>query len=197
MVFDFFQPLDADFFEFVQGLSSQTLGKKVVFHSETDFPNIEKASIAVIGVLESRGLGEGNYETDLTHIRKEFYSMFPGNWEAQIVDLGNIAPGNYLEDTYYVLKNEVAQLIKNKVIPVVIGGSQDLTYAMYRAYDQLEQMVNVVSVDSKFDFAKENGLPANSFLSSMIVEEPNNLFNYSNIGYQTYFNSQDEFDLIE
>ncbi|ESU19766.1 hypothetical protein FCR2A7T_16270 [Flavobacterium cauense R2A-7] len=197
MVFDFFQPLDADFFEFVQGLSSQTLGKKVVFHSETDFPNIEKASIAVIGVLESRGMGEGNYETDLTHIRKEFYSMFPGNWEAQIVDLGNIAPGNSLEDTYYVLKNAVAQLIKNKVIPLVIGGSQDLTYAMYRAYDQLEQMVNVVSVDSRFDFAKENGLPANSFLSSMIVEEPNNLFNYSNIGYQTYFNSQEEIDLIE
>lgn len=197
MVFDFFQPLDADFLEYVQGLSHQALGRKVVFHTETDFPNIEKAAIAIIGVMENRGLGEGNYEVDLSHIRKEFYSLFPGNWESQIVDLGNIAPGNSLEDTYYVLKNAVAHLIKNKVIPVVIGGSQDLTYAMYRAYDQLEQMVNVVSVDSKFDFAKENGVPANSFLSSMIVEEPSNLFNYSNIGYQTYFNSQEEIDLIE
>lgn len=197
MVFDFFQPLDADFFEYVQGLSSQALGKKVVFHSETDFPAIEKAAIAIIGVQENRGRDEENPSVDLIHIRKEFYGLFPGNWEAAIVDLGNIVPGNSLEDTYYVLKNAVAHLIKNKVIPVIIGGSQDLTYAMYRAYDQLEQMVNVVSVDSKFDFAKEKGLPAHSFLSTMIVEEPTNLFNYSNIGFQTYCNAQEEIDLIE
>jgi hypothetical protein len=31
----------------------------------------------------------------------------------------------------------------------------------------------------------------------MIIKEPNNLFNYSNIGYQTYYNSQEEIDLIE
>ena len=36
-----------------------------------------------------------------------------------------------------------------------------------------------------------------SFLSKIIVDEPNNLFNYSNIGFQTYYNSQEEIDLIE
>jgi hypothetical protein len=29
------------------------------------------------------------------------------------------------------------------------------------------------------------------------LDEPNNLFNYSNVGYQTYYNSQEEIDLIE
>ena len=29
------------------------------------------------------------------------------------------------------------------------------------------------------------------------MDEPNNLFNYTNIGYQTYYNSQEEIDLIE
>ncbi len=29
------------------------------------------------------------------------------------------------------------------------------------------------------------------------MEEPNNLYNYSNIGYQTYFTSQEEIDLME
>jgi len=197
MVFDFFQPLEDDFLEFIGSLSHQALGKKVVFHSAADFPNIEKATIAIIGVLENRGLGQSESEIDLHHIRKEFYSLFPGNWHAQIVDLGNIAPGNTMEDTYYVLKTAIAELVKNKVIPLVIGGSQDLTYAMYRAYDVLEQMVNVVAIDSKFDFAKEQSPAAHSYLSKMIVEEPNNLFNYSNIGYQTYYNSQEEIDLIE
>lgn len=197
MAFDFFQPLEDDFLQFIDGLSHQTLGKKVVFHSSTDFPNIEKAAIAIIGVLEDRGLKGHNEEINLDFVRREFYSLFPGNWHAEIVDLGNIVPGNSKDDTYYVLKTAVTELVKNKVIPIVIGGSQDLTYAMYRAYDQLEQMVNVVAIDSKFDFAKEQSPAAHSYLSKMIVEEPNNLFNYSNIGYQTYYNSQEEIDLIE
>ncbi|WP_177729967.1 MULTISPECIES: formimidoylglutamase [Flavobacterium] len=198
MAFDYIQPVDADFLEFIQGLNVQTLGRKVVFHTETDFPNIENAAIAIIGVHENRGFEGHNEHTDLTAIRKEFYSLFPGNWDAQIVDLGNVVAGSSSEDTYYVLRTAVAHLIKNGVIPIVIGGSQDLTYAIYRAYDQLEQMVNVVAIDSKFDFEKdEEQLAAHSFLTKMIVEEPNNLFNYSNVGYQTYFNSQEEIDLIE
>jgi len=197
MVFDFFQPVSAEVIQYIQSLSSQTLGQKTVFHTETDFPKLESAKIAIIGVLEDRGAGKNNETVDLSFIRKEFYALFPGNWNAQIVDLGDVVAGNDIEDTYYVLKNAVAHLVKNKIIPIVIGGSQDLTYAMYRAYDQLEQMANVVSVDSKFDFAKENSVASDSFLTKMIVEEPNNLFNYSNIGYQTYYNSQEEIDLIE
>ncbi|MPT36120.1 MAG: arginase, partial [Flavobacterium sp.] len=41
MAFDYIQPVDADFLEFIQGLNVQTLGRKVVFHTETEFPNIE------------------------------------------------------------------------------------------------------------------------------------------------------------
>ncbi|MCL9807950.1 formimidoylglutamase [Flavobacterium luminosum] len=196
MVFDFFRPIDSDLINFFQDLPAQTLGRKTIFHTQTDFPKIELAKIAIIGVLENRGLDNGQ-EIDITLIRKQFYSLYAGNWSAQIVDLGDIVPGNEAEDTYYVLKNAVAYLIKNNVIPIVLGGSQDLTYAMYRAYDQLEQMVNVVSVDAKFDFENEKASKADAYLTKMIVEEPNNLFNYSNIGYQTYFNSQEEIDLIE
>jgi hypothetical protein len=135
---------------------------------------------------------------DLTAIRKELYSLYPGNWEASIADLGDIGEGNSIEDTYFALKSVVSSLIKSKIIPIVIGGSQDLTYSMYRAYDDLEQMVNLVSVDSKFDLGKESDpISSNSYLTKIILEEPNNLFNYCNIGYQTFYNSQEEIDLIE
>ncbi len=197
MVFDFFQPHQTDFLNFIKGLHNQALGKKVVFNTEYEFPSFNEVSIAIIGVLENRGLDEGDNSVDLIHIRKEFYSLFPGNWQSQIIDLGNIVPGDSIEDTYFVVKSAVSHLIKNKIIPIILGGSQDLTYAIYRGYDQLEQMVNLVSVDSKFDFAKEVSSPSDSYLTKMIVEEPNNLFNYSNVGYQTYFNSQEEIDLIE
>lgn len=197
MEFDFLKPVDNSVLEYVNSLSSQELGSKIVFHTDDQIPEISKIAIAIIGVLDNRGASNGGV-VNLTAIRKKLYGMFPGNWDASIGDLGDILPGNTLEDTYFALKKVSSELIKNKIMPIVIGGSQDLTYALYRAYDELEQMVNVVAVDHKFDFGKENEtVTANSYLSKIIIDQPNNLFNYSNIGFQTYYNSQEEIDLIE
>ncbi|WPR71760.1 formimidoylglutamase [Flavobacterium sp. NG2] len=198
MEFEFLQPLSSDIERWIQGLSFQQLGSKVVFHTKDQFPDIDKVTIAVIGVLDNRGSKKAISDVDLVPIRKELYSMFPGNWDATIADLGDIVAGNTIEDTYFALRKVAATLIKNKIVPIIIGGSQDLTYALYRAYDELEQMVNLVSIDNQFDFGKdEESISASSYLTKIIVDEPNNLFNYCNIGYQTYYNSQEEIDLIE
>ena len=197
MVFDFLQPISASVEEYIATLSNQTLGKKVVFHTQTDFPVLDDVAIAIITVNEFRGSEKDNDDFSFDNFRKQFYSLFPGNWNASIVDLGTIEAGASVEDTYFVVKSLVAELVKKRIIPVVIGGSHDLTYPMYRGYDNLDQMVNLVSVDNQFDFSKENKLDSESYLSKIIVEEPNNLFNFSNLGFQTYFNSQEEIDLIE
>ena len=197
MVFDFLQPISESFEKYLQTLSNQSLGKKVVFHTQTDFPILEGVSIAIFTVNEHRGNDKDNEDYSFEVFRKKFYGMFPGNWNTSIVDLGTIEAGASIEDTYFVVKSLMTELIKKQIIPVVIGGTQDLTYPMYRAYDNLDQMVNLVSVDNQFDFSKENKLDKDAYLSKIIVEEPNNLFNFSNLGYQTYFNSQEEIDLIE
>ena len=198
MEFDFLSPLNNEIVAFRDELSSQQLGSKIVLHTSQDFPEVTKVSIGIIGVLENRGNSRGNQEIELKTVRQELYQLYPGNWDVSIADFGNILAGNSVEDTYFALKKVVAQLIKNKVIPIVIGGSQDLTYALYRAYDDLEQMVNIVAVDSQFDFGKESdAITASSYLTKIVIEEPNNLFNYCNIGYQTYYNSQEEIDLVE
>lgn len=197
MVFDFLQPVSSSIEEYISTLSNQTLGKKVVLHTQTDFPVLENIALALITVNESRGAAKENEDCNFDRFRKEFYSLYPGNWNVSLADLGTIEAGASIEDTYFVLKKLVEELVKKKIIPIVIGGSQDLTYAMYRAYDNLDQMVNLVAVDNQFDFAKENAFPSNSYLSKIIIEEPTNLFNYANLGYQTYYNSQEEIDLIE
>jgi len=198
MEFDFLVPLDAEILDYIQDLSAQHLGSKVVLHTNDSVPDLDKINIAIIGVLDNRGDKNIKSEVDLNNVRKELYSMFPGNWKASIADLGDILAGNSKEDTYFAVKKLTSSLIKRGVIPIVIGGSQDITYALYRAYDTLEQMVNLVSIDSKFDFGKENEeIGSGSFLTKIIIDEPNNLFNFCNIGYQTYYNSQEEIDLIE
>lgn len=198
MEFDFLKPLDIEVFQSINGFTSQQLGSKIVFHTKDQFPDLDKVKIAIIGVLDNRGNNSAITAVDLSSIRKQLYNMFPGNWDASIADLGDILAGNAITDTYFALSKVVSSLIKKKVIPIVIGGSQDLTYSLYRAYDDLEQMVNLVAIDSKFDFGKDDEpLSQESYLTNIIMDEPNNLFNYCNIGYQTYYNSQEEIDLIE
>ncbi|WP_188048735.1 formimidoylglutamase [Flavobacterium sp. GP15] len=198
MEFDFLKPIDSEVLDHIGTLTSQQLGSKIVLHTEEQFPDLDQIKIAIIGVFDNRGDAKAISDIDLIPVRMELYSLFPGNWNTSIADLGDILPGNSIDDTYFAVKKVVASLIKKKIIPIVIGGSQDLTYALYRAYDDLEQMVNLVAIDSKFDFGKEEEeMSASSYLTKIIIDEPNNLFNYCNLGFQTYFNSQEEIDLIE
>ena len=198
MALDFLAPISTTILDFASQLSSQHLGSKIVFHTKDDFPDLKKIKIAIVGVLENRGDENSAADVNLDHIRKEFYSLFPGNWDVAIADFGDILKGNDETDTYYALHKVVAFFLKNKIIPIIIGGTQDLTYACYRAFDDLDQMVNLVAIDSKFDFGNATKpISKDSYLSKIIVETPNNLFNFSNIGFQTYYNSQEEIDLID
>lgn len=168
-------------------------------HSQTEgFPDLDGVKLAIIGVEEDRNT-EDNYGSgkDLHHIRRHLYQLFPGNWTTEIADLGNIIKGNATSDTHYAVTEVLTDLIKHDIIPIILGGGQDVTFSNYRAYDKLEQTVNLVAVDSMFDLGSlEDELSSKSYLSKIIMQEPNNLFNYSNIGYQTYFNSQEEINLI-
>jgi hypothetical protein len=72
-------------------------------------------------------------------------------------------------------------------VPIIIGGSQDLTYAQFLGYEKLEQTINVVTVDAAFDLGNHDEETTNTaYLGKIILHQPNFLFNYSNIGYQTY-----------
>jgi hypothetical protein len=197
MALEFLQPVSVEISNFLDTLSNQCLGKKIAVHTETEFPDLKQISLAIITVNEDRGAKFENKEEKFDNFRKQFYQLYPGNWKNNIADLGHLEAGENISDTYFAIREIASTLIKQKITPIIIGGSQDLTYAMYRAYDKLEQMVNVVAIDNQFDFHQEEKLASDSYLSSIIIEEPNNLNNFSNIGYQTYYNPQEEIDLIE
>mgnify|MGYP001814404030 CR=1 FL=1 len=181
-------------------MSDQSLGKKIKIHSaQNGIPDLTEVNIAILGVLENRNdinyIGE---EFQLNEIRKCLYELFPGNWHVTIADLGDIEKGATTDDTYFALRSVLTYLIENNIIPLIIGGSQDLTYANYRAYDDLAPMVNIVNVDKSCDLGDSSKpIKNNSYLGKVILDKPYNLFNYSTIGYQTYFNSQEEIDLMD
>ncbi len=158
MDYTFLTPVSDEVLQFTDTLSSQHLGSKISLHTPYNFPEMAGVKIALIGVVESRG-GLQLKAENIDSVRKEIYSLFPGNWNLRIADLGDLDSGDTIEDTYFALQQLVKSLLKSNCIPIIIGGTQDLTYPIYRAYDGLEQMVNLVSIDSKFDFGKEKDAP--------------------------------------
>ena len=146
--------------------------------------------IAIIGVMEQRGhIGNDGCGSAPDRIRERLYSLFHRFGEnVNLLDLGNILAGNTYKDTYFALTAVITELVKKEVIPVIIGGSHDLTYANYQAYESLEQVVNLVCIDRSIDLGLiQKEITEDNFINKIIMHQPNFLFNFSSVGYQSYF----------
>ncbi len=189
----FFQAVTVESFE------DQSIASSILVHKEGNFPELEKGGIAMFYCPEFRnGIQVYQNQKDES-FRTEFYNLFPSaHWEKKIYDLGNILPGEKIEDTYFAISHVIEELVKNDIIPIVIGGTQDLLFPVYKGYENLEQSVNITTIDSKMDFGDaENNPKYDGYLSSILVHNPSFLFNYSIIGLQAPFIKQSEMDLFE
>ena len=199
MDYSFLSPVSNILIDDIRVSHFQTIGRKILLHTVDHKPSLNKVDLAIIGVAESRNSIDHIDQThNLNEIRKCFYSLFPGNWLCKIADLGDVISGDKAEDTYRCVITIISNLLKDNIIPIIIGGSQDITYANYRAYDNIKPMINIVNVDKSFDLGDSSKPITNlSYIGKVILEKPYNLFNYTSIGFQTYFNSQEEIDLME
>lgn len=201
---DFFSPVNLEKITPQKGFYNSHLGKKISVH-EIDFPDLISGDydIALIGVCDDRGsLNNRGCALGPDYVREKLYSLNEGSFKSKIVDLGNIIPGHKLSDTYIALKTVVTELIKIDVLPIILGGSQDLTYAQYMGYEDLEQKVDLLVVDSHFDMdeiEEEESIATNSisYLNKIFLHQPNYLFNFSNVGYQTYYVNQDSLRVMD
>ncbi len=196
---DFFEAIDTAIIEKGGKLHPLMLANFLNINlKDKGFPDLEGADIALIGVREDRN---GNNGCSITpdYVRQYLYRLFRGPYHTKIADLGNINAGDKVTDTYFAVKTVVAHLLEKNITPVIIGGSQDITYANYQAYEMLGQIINIVSVDASFDIGTKKGeaLDNKNFLSAILTNKPNYLFNYTNIGYQTFFVDQDAIELMD
>lgn len=200
---DFFSPIDTEKFTPRNGFLTSQLGMKVEFYTDT-FPDLEeeKYDLAIIGVKDDRGaINNNGCSLAPDYFREQFYLLNEGQVPTKIIDLGNIIAGQEVSDTYFALKTVVAELVKLDIVPIIIGGGQDLTYAQYMGYESLEQKVDLLVVDNRFDLEQDEhegvATTSQSYLTKIFLHQPNYLFNFSNMGYQTYFVSQDSLRVMD
>ena len=200
MAFDFLVPVEDKVLAHCELLTPQALGKNILMHTKKNgLPVFANASLAIVGIKESRNAYEKKPEKlDVSAIRMHLHKLMMGNWATSIIDMGDIEEGETVEDTYFLIKEIIAGLLEENVVAILIGATQDITYPVYRAFDGIHDLINIVSIDSRFDFGVEDELvSSHSYMSKIITEKPNNLFNFSNLGYQSYFNAQEEIDLMD
>ena len=165
---------------------------------ETTLPDLNQLDIVIIGVDENRRTVNKGCDTAPNEVRGWLYSLFSHWNNVNIADFGNIKRGNQVDDTYFAVKEVVAELLRNDVVVMIIGGGQDVTYANYLAYENIGRLINIAAVDPIFDIGHdEQELNSNSYLTHIMLHQPNFLFNYTNIGYQTYFVDQDSLQLMK
>lgn len=166
-------------------------------HSSNGFPDMEGADIAIVGVQDGRRMSAPSMLRGADLIRKQLYELHHHGSDLVIADLGNIVEGNEPSDTDHALKMVAKSLIDQNITLIVIGGSQDLTFANFAAYEILETTVNLAVVDSMIDLGEfREELSPSNFLSKIVIHEPSYLFNLSALGYQTYLNDPATIELL-
>lgn len=200
MLHEYFNPVSEHLFlEGDQPLPADCLVHRTGIHVKGMFPSFENVRLAILGVGEERGsaLNKGCAK-GADEIRKKLYRLKAHQETLPVIDLGNLKIGETLEDTYAAVATVVSELLPLKIIPVIIGGSQDLTYGQYAGFKRLEQIINIVSIDARFDLGYVGDTAkSESYLGRIILEQPNYLFNFSNIGYQTYFAGAESISLMK
>jgi len=197
MINGYLCPLSEDLIEFKSNLSRGTLGSNITLYNseKTDYSSID---IAIVGLNEYRNSDEISDESlNLENFRREFYSLFYGNWSANILDLGDVISGKSYSDTYYAVNSIHQDLINQNIVVIFIGGGQDFTFPIFQSLSKKHNKVNISSVDNKFDFGKiKKQFSSSSYMSEIIMDKKNSLNHFCNLGYQTFLNSQEEIDLL-
>ena len=176
-----------------------TIGSTInAYTLETSLPSIPQGGLVLLGVGEDRG-AENNAGCSLApnDIRKYLYRLALPKENAKLVDLGNIALGQTTDDTYYALSEVVAEVVGKDSTIILLGGSQDLTFAAYKGYERLNRIMNITTIDSRFDLEDNDEITSRTWLKNIIMQSPNYLFFHANVGYQTYFVGQNYIQLMD
>ena len=183
----YFIPLNHNSFSAEKYQSTQ-IGSIIDSHIGDHFPSIESVEIAVLNISEYEG-SNNSFSDNNCKIRDAFYNLHIEECPP-IVDFGAIKLMPTRKESFDIIQMVCQQLISKNIIPVIIGGGHDVSYAIYKAYSTLNKFISIAMVDNQFDIGLEDdNLSSLSHLGKIIQHKPNHLFHYVNLGYQTYFTS--------
>lgn len=163
---------------------ANSLGGSITSQTSQDF-DIAKMDIAIVGITENRGSTAEGVNMAANKVREKLYALKRGSASYRITDLGNLNNGPELEESQARLREVCEFLMTYNVIPLIIGGSQEVALGQYKAYESQERLISVMNVDAKLDMEDEDKA-SKTFLTSLLTHQPNYLFSYNHLAHQSY-----------
>ena len=199
-ILEYFEPVSLDKPEDENLLLNQNvLCRNIDIHvPDTNIADLSSYDIVIFGVPEFRACAQKGIEPSTDFVREKLYQLNFFDKKIRILDLGNLKLGNTISDTYYGLRDVLLDILALKIVPIIIGGSQDLTYGITLAFEYLKKNYTLATVDSRIDVAFENfTVIGNKNYLNSIVMDSSFLFEQINLGHQACFANADCNDIYE
>ena len=172
-----------------------------LFHEEGD---LEEGSVAIIFCFQALeddfSIQQNSDHTNRTQaVISELAKLADISFKQKPVIMGELLPSDTFEGTMQVLSLVLQECLENKLIPLVIGNSGAVSYSAYQAFGRLDQAVNFINVDSKFDINTESEeLYSNeNYLLPVFTDSPNYLNYYGHLAYQSHYLSKSQAQILE
>ena len=192
----YFKPLNPGIYATKDRWETTQIGRLIDSHTADHFPEVKFAEIAIFNVPEYEG-SKNKLASQDCKIRASFYQLHQDEFP-RVVDLGTLQLMPTRKESFKIIQTVCEELLHNGIIPFIIGGGHDLSYAIYKTYASLGKFITLTVVDSKFDIGLEDdNLASCSHLGKMISHKPSHLFHYTNLGYQSYFVSSIAIDMLQ
>jgi len=164
----------------------------VKFDGEPSFRLPEATRVALIGVPEDRfSDGAGEIKSP-SAVRKQLYALMAGS-QGTVVDMGNLRAGKTLADTYFGLRDALAELYRRDIVTLLIGGTIDLFYGNFLAMEKRNITLSTVAPQLRLPIRGAEKHPLNALTFDRSDVSPH----VCNLGYQSYYVTQEETDYFK
>ncbi|MFY0625285.1 MAG: formimidoylglutamase [Reichenbachiella sp.] len=189
----YFDPIEEKFAN--DEFSSDSLIQSFYLNEEI-LPDLDQMDLAIIGLYDSIA-DQSLEQTGISVIREKLYNLKKGDTKCSVIDLGNLRNGHDHDDTCMRLKTVCQKLIARNILPIIIGGPHSLDYGQYQAYEDEEKLINILNVDSRFDLYDKSDSEDEKHVHKIFTHEPNFLFHYNQLAYQSYLINPKTLKVIE
>jgi len=165
---------------------STQVGSLIDKHTKDHFPDLHSVELVIFNIKEYQG-SKNNLDNNDCYIRSALYELHQEKLP-KTVDLGELNLMPTRKESFEIIKKVCCSLLNIGVLPIIIGGGNDLAYYIYRSYADLEKYISFTAIDKSFDIGLENdNLTSESYFGKIMRHNPSRLFHYTNLGYQTHF----------
>ena len=195
----YFEPIDSVLLDYTPNPFRHAMGDNIRAHTAAEgFPNLDNTNLVLLGVKEDRAsIDNPGCAVAPDYIRHYLYRLAVPHQDFLMADLGNMTAAASVNDTYFALIDVMQKLLDRGKTVILLGGSDDLVFPIYKAYEILGRVINICSVDSRFNLDGGDTINSTNYLQHIILQQPNYLFDYVGMGYQSYFVGQEMVQLMD